>query len=227
MQAIVIVALCKLRREKELRPVVLVAHSEGEGFTELFCKQNQEEWAGGSMQDGEGWPGGRSQEGNFCSGGRTQAEAEAWLREEEQVRSAEYASRLDEARRRVEEEMIRQAEEASREEEELRAAAAASLAEEEQRRAAEVEQRRREEVALRRAMAASREEAGRRISKRGREVTRILGARDHWEVLGLTGRASKEEVRTAHRRLVLLVHPDKCTEPGAGEACARLQQVTT
>eukprot|EP00906_Rhabdomonas_costata_P007954 RCo011365 len=51
------------------------------------------------------------------------------------------------------------------------------------------------------------------------EVQRILKAKNFFEVLELSlPEVTTEDVRKAHKRLVLKVHPDKCSEPGAEEA---------
>ena len=39
--------------------------------------------------------------------------------------------------------------------------------------------------------------------------------RDYYDVLGVNRGASEDDIRKAHRRLVLRYHPDRNTEPGA------------
>jgi molecular chaperone DnaJ len=48
--------------------------------------------------------------------------------------------------------------------------------------------------------------------------------RDYYEVLGVGRSASEDEVRKAHRRLVLQYHPDRNTEPGASERFKEIQE---
>jgi len=45
-------------------------------------------------------------------------------------------------------------------------------------------------------------------------------------VLGLETGSTEEEIRVAFRQLALAVHPDKNRDPRAGEAFAKVQQVT-
>ena len=58
------------------------------------------------------------------------------------------------------------------------------------------------------------------------EVDRILRATSHFETLGLAEGVSVDvaSVRSRYQRLVMLVHPDKCTHPRAREA---FEKVTT
>ena len=58
------------------------------------------------------------------------------------------------------------------------------------------------------------------------EVDRILRATSHFETLGLAEGVAVDvaKVRTRYQRLVMLVHPDKCTHPRAREA---FEKVTT
>ena len=48
--------------------------------------------------------------------------------------------------------------------------------------------------------------------------------RDYYEVLGVSRGASEEEIRRAHRRLVLQYHPDRNTEAGASERFKEIQE---
>ena len=48
--------------------------------------------------------------------------------------------------------------------------------------------------------------------------------RDYYEVLGVHRGASEDEIRKAHRRLVLKYHPDRNTEPGAAERFMEIQE---
>lgn len=48
--------------------------------------------------------------------------------------------------------------------------------------------------------------------------------RDYYEVLGVSRDATEEEIRKAHRRLVLQYHPDRNTEPGAAEKFKEIQE---
>lgn len=57
-------------------------------------------------------------------------------------------------------------------------------------------------------------------------VSRVLKGRSHYEVLGLETGSTEEEIRVAFRQLALAVHPDKNRDPRAGEAFAKVQQVT-
>ncbi len=55
---------------------------------------------------------------------------------------------------------------------------------------------------------------------RNNEVVRILSAfrLNGFEQLGLRFDCTPEDVRTAYRKLSLLVHPDKCSHPQAKDA---------
>ena len=46
------------------------------------------------------------------------------------------------------------------------------------------------------------------------------------KVLGVEAGCTEEEMRVAFRQLALAVHPDKSRHPKAGEAFAKVQQVT-
>jgi molecular chaperone DnaJ len=48
--------------------------------------------------------------------------------------------------------------------------------------------------------------------------------RDYYEVLGVARGASEDDIRKAHRRLVLQYHPDRNTEPGAAERFKEIQE---
>src|ERR687895_2239784 len=48
--------------------------------------------------------------------------------------------------------------------------------------------------------------------------------RDYYEVLGVSRGATEDEIRKAHRRLVLQYHPDRNTEPGAAERFKEIQE---
>eukprot|EP00443_Scrippsiella_acuminata_P002710 CAMPEP_0115231178 /NCGR_PEP_ID=MMETSP0270-20121206/33103_1 /TAXON_ID=71861 /ORGANISM="Scrippsiella trochoidea, Strain CCMP3099" /LENGTH=518 /DNA_ID=CAMNT_0002645805 /DNA_START=28 /DNA_END=1585 /DNA_ORIENTATION=+ len=53
-------------------------------------------------------------------------------------------------------------------------------------------------------------------------IERILQGRTAWEVLGVAVRSPKGTCRQAYLRESLMVHPDKCKHPRAGEAFRRL-----
>ncbi|KAI9710881.1 MAG: hypothetical protein M1812_007333 [Candelaria pacifica] len=55
-------------------------------------------------------------------------------------------------------------------------------------------------------------------------VLRIVAcdARDYYDILGLDVAAERSAIIKAYQRLSLLVHPDKCKEPGAEDAMQRL-----
>jgi len=63
-------------------------------------------------------------------------------------------------------------------------------------------------------------------SKDSNPVSRVLRGRSHYEVLGLPEGSTDEEIRLAFRQLARVVHPDKNRDPRAGEAFAKVQQVT-
>ncbi len=46
---------------------------------------------------------------------------------------------------------------------------------------------------------------------------RVVAAKDYHKVLGVSKKASKDEIRKAYRRLALLFHPDRNREAGAEE----------
>ncbi len=46
---------------------------------------------------------------------------------------------------------------------------------------------------------------------------RVVAAKEYHKVLGVSKKASKDEIRKAYRRLALLFHPDRNREPGAEE----------
>merc|ERR1719167_164476 len=63
-------------------------------------------------------------------------------------------------------------------------------------------------------------------SKDSNPVSRALRGRSHYEVLGVPEGSTDEEIRLAFRQLARVVHPDKNQDPRAGEAFAKVQQVT-
>jgi hypothetical protein len=121
-------------------------------------------------------------------------EMERDLLEEAEVRRAEAASQA-EAGGGQEAEAVWRAEAVSREEEEVRRAQLASLEEEEVRRAEALSL----EEGLRAALAASRGPPPRPPPHRRGAVAAILGAGDHYSVLGLDRAAGPGELRRAYR----------------------------
>mmetsp|Transcript_2829 Transcript_2829/g.6710 ORF Transcript_2829/g.6710 Transcript_2829/m.6710 type:complete len:422 (-) Transcript_2829:182-1447(-) len=75
----------------------------------------------------------------------------------------------------------------------------------------------RSEVVLGDGRAAERSQADNSV-----EVARILEALMSWEVLGVAVHSPKAICRQAYLRRSLMVHPDKCKHPRAGEAFRRL-----
>ena len=60
------------------------------------------------------------------------------------------------------------------------------------------------------------------------EVRRILAAKDYFQILGLElPDVTVDDVKKAHRKLVLKVHPDKCQAEGAAEAFDELTKAMT
>ena len=74
---------------------------------------------------------------------------------------------------------------------------------------------------------ASRESGGERASPES-TVAAILSSRDYYSVLGMQMKRSKKlpasDFAAAYKRLLLLVHPDKCSVEGAEEAFQKLRE---
>lgn len=64
----------------------------------------------------------------------------------------------------------------------------------------------------------------------GLETGTVLWVRTHYDVLGVSPSATRDEVRSAHRRMVTLVHPDRAQSLGEGaqrEATRLMAEVNT
>ena len=49
-------------------------------------------------------------------------------------------------------------------------------------------------------------------------IRRVKAAQDHYAVLGVTRNATPEEIKKAYRKISLILHPDKCTDPSKQDA---------
>ncbi|KAJ8675342.1 hypothetical protein QAD02_011128 [Eretmocerus hayati] len=57
-------------------------------------------------------------------------------------------------------------------------------------------------------------------------IERIIGSDNFYEILRIPEDASQTEIKSAHNKLVLLVHPDKNRAPGATDAFRRVKIAT-
>lgn len=53
-------------------------------------------------------------------------------------------------------------------------------------------------------------------------IKRILATEDPYAILGVAPGCSAEAARTSHRSLARMLHPDRCSLPGASDAMARV-----
>eukprot|EP00629_Pelagomonadales_sp_RCC1024_P004575 CAMPEP_0119265702 /NCGR_PEP_ID=MMETSP1329-20130426/4434_1 /TAXON_ID=114041 /ORGANISM="Genus nov. species nov., Strain RCC1024" /LENGTH=94 /DNA_ID=CAMNT_0007265549 /DNA_START=222 /DNA_END=503 /DNA_ORIENTATION=- len=62
-----------------------------------------------------------------------------------------------------------------------------------------------------------------------RTIKSILNAnpKDYYEILGVEPGDEEKSIRREYRSLATAVHPDKCTEEGASEALARINEAKT
>jgi len=58
-------------------------------------------------------------------------------------------------------------------------------------------------------------------------IKRVLSTKEFYERMGLERTASSEEIKKRFRKLSLLLHPDKCTLPGAEESFKAINQAYT
>eukprot|EP01017_Pseudomicrothorax_dubius_P009629 TRINITY_DN1330_c0_g1_i4.p1 TRINITY_DN1330_c0_g1~~TRINITY_DN1330_c0_g1_i4.p1 ORF type:complete len:377 (+),score=56.84 TRINITY_DN1330_c0_g1_i4:114-1244(+) len=57
-----------------------------------------------------------------------------------------------------------------------------------------------------------------------KEVKRLNGLKDFYEILGVSKTANEDEIKKSYRKLALKLHPDKNPAPGAKEAFTKLGQ---